>query len=107
MCPTRRPNAGGHMGPPPTFSKPMKPNPNVLSKRLGEEMVLFNLDTDHFYELNGSAARFWELLNAGSDDAAVRQQMLAEFEVDPEQLASEAEALMASFRQEGLVTGDE
>jgi len=60
----------------------MKPNPNVLSKRLGEEMVLFNLDTDHFYELNGSAARFWELLNAGSDDAAVRQQMLVEFEVD-------------------------
>jgi hypothetical protein len=85
----------------------MKPNPNVLSKRLGEEMVLFNLDTDHFYELNGSAARFWELLNAGSDDAAVRRQMLAEFEVDPEELASEAEALMASFRQEGLVTGDE
>jgi hypothetical protein len=85
----------------------MKPNPNVLSKRLGEEMVLFNLDTDHFYELNGSAARFWELLNAGHDAAEVSQQMLSEFEVDPDQLASEAEALLASFRQEGLVTVDE
>ena len=85
----------------------MKPNPNVLFKRLGEEMVLFNLDTDHFYELNGSAARFWELLNAGQDAVQVSEQMLSEFEVDPQQLASEAEALMASFRQEGLITGDE
>ena len=83
----------------------MKPNPNVLSKRLGDEMVLFNLDTDHFYELNGSAARFWELLNAGNDAAQVRQQMLSEFEVDPDQFASEAEALLASLLKEGLVTG--
>ena len=83
----------------------MKPNPNVLSKRLGEEMVLFNLDTDHFYELNGSAARFWDLLNAGNDAAQVRQQMLSEFDVDPDQFASEAEALLASLLKEGLVTG--
>jgi hypothetical protein len=85
----------------------MKPNPNVLFKRLGAEMVLFNLDTDHFYELNDSAARFWELLNAGQDAAQVSEQMLNEFEVDPDQLAREAEALLASFRQEGLVTSDE
>ena len=83
----------------------MKPNPNVLSKRLGEEVVLFNLDTDHFYELNGSAARFWELLNAGNDAAQVRQQMLSEFDVDPDQFASEAEALLASLLKDGLVTG--
>jgi hypothetical protein len=85
----------------------MKPNPNVLFKRLGEEMVLFNLDTDHFYELNGSAARFWELLNAGQDAAQVSEQMLSEFEVDPDQLAREAETLLASFQREGLVTSDE
>jgi hypothetical protein len=85
----------------------MKPNPNVLFKRLGEEMVLFNLDTDHFYELNGSAARFWELLNACQDPADATEQMLLEFEVDPYQLAKEAETLVSSLRQEGLLTNDE
>jgi Coenzyme PQQ synthesis protein D (PqqD) len=85
----------------------MKPNPNVLFKRLGEEMVLFNLDTDHFYELNGSAARFWELLNAGHDPADVSEKMLQEFEVDPQQLANEAETLLSSLRKEGLLTNDE
>jgi hypothetical protein len=85
----------------------MKPNPNVLSKRLGEEMVLFNLDTDHFYELNGPAARFWELLSTAKDTAEVREQMLDEYAVDREQLASEASALLSSLRKEGLVSESE
>jgi len=85
----------------------MKPNPNVLFKRLGDEMVLFNLDTDHFYELNAPAARFWELLSAGSDTAQVSEQMLDEYAVDRDQLANEAGALLASLQQEGLVTSGE
>ena len=85
----------------------MKANPNVLFKRLGDEMVLFNLDTDHFYELNGPAARFWELLSAGNDTAQVSAQMLDEYVVEREQLASEAGALLASLKQEGLVSSDE
>ncbi|HYR76607.1 MAG TPA: PqqD family protein [Pyrinomonadaceae bacterium] len=85
----------------------MKPNPNVLFKRLGDEMVLFNLDTDHFYELNATAARFWELLSAGHDSLAVREHMLQEFAVDPEKFASEAETLVASLQKENLVCVDE
>ena len=84
----------------------MKANPNVLFKRLGDEMVLFNLDTDHFYELNGPAARFWELLSAGNDTAQVSAQMLDEYVVEREQLASEAGALLASLQQEGLVSSE-
>ncbi len=85
----------------------MKPNPNVLFKRLGDEMVLFHLDTDHFYELNGTAARFWELLHAGHDTDQVREQMVEEFAVDADQLHSEVKAFLASLRQENLVSSDE
>ena len=85
----------------------MKANPNVLFKRLGNEMVRVNLDTDHFYELNGPAARFWELLSAGHDTAQVSEQMLDEYVVERGQLASEAGALLASLQQEGLVSSDE
>ena len=85
----------------------MKPNPNVLFKRLGDEMVLFNLDTDHFYELNGTAARFWELLSSGQEANQVNAHMLDEFVVEPEQLSREAEALLASLRKENLVINDE
>jgi hypothetical protein len=85
----------------------VKANPNVIFRRLGDEIVLFHLGSDRFYELNGTAARLWELLNAGQDDAQIRERMLAEFAVDPEQLAGEAEALLDSLRQEDLISVDE
>jgi hypothetical protein len=85
----------------------LKPNPNVLFKRLGDDMVLFNLDTDHFYELNGTAARFWELLHANGDAANVHEQMVEEFAVDRDQLGVEVNALLASLKEEGLVSLDE
>lgn len=84
-----------------------KPNPNVIFRRLGDEMVLFHLETDRFYELNGTAARFWELLCEPNGGASVHEQMTAEFAVDPEELAKETEALLASLRKENLVSVDE
>jgi|SRR6516162_9304519 hypothetical protein len=85
----------------------VRPNPNVLFRRVGDEMVLFHLDTDHFYELNGTAARFWELLHTSQDPAQVREQMTREFAVDPDQLASESEAFLASLLQEDLISADD
>jgi len=85
----------------------VKPNANVLFKRLGDETVLFHLETDRFYELNGTAARFWELLHAGCDVAEIRNQMIQEFEVDPDQFAGEAETLLTFLTQADLVSVDE
>jgi len=85
----------------------MKTNPNVLFKRLGDDMVLFHLETDHFYELNGTAARFWELLQEGHDAAQVREQMIEEFAVDPAEFAGEADAFVESLRKEDLISVDE
>jgi coenzyme PQQ synthesis protein D (PqqD) len=85
----------------------VKPNQNVIFRRLGDEIVLFHLESDRFYELNGTAARLWELLNAGHDLSQARQQILEEFAVDPIQLASEAENLLNLLRREDLVTFNE
>jgi len=91
----------------PTPLQTVKPNLNVLFKRLGDEIVLFHLDTDRFYELNGTAARFWELLHGESDVAEIRKQMLQEFEVDPDQFTGETETLLALLREQDLVSIDE
>lgn len=85
----------------------VRPNPNVISRRLGDEVVLFHLDSDRFYELNGTAARFWELLSQQESSAQVYEVMLKEFNVGRDQLAVEADALIASLRRENLVTSDE
>ena len=85
----------------------MKTNPNVLFRRLGDDVILFHLETDRFYELNGTASRFWELISAGHDAALVRQQMLEEFELSSEEFDAEAEAFLTSLKQEDLVSNDE
>jgi hypothetical protein len=85
----------------------VKPNPNVIFRRLGDEIVLFHLGSDRFYELNGTAARFWELLNAGNDAPQIQEKMLVEFAIDPEKLAGEAQTLLDSLRQEDLISVDE
>ena len=85
----------------------VKPNPNVIFRRLDDEIVLFHLGSDRFYELNGTAARFWELLYEGLDIGQIRGRMLAEFMVESSQLAGEAETLLDSLRQEDLISVDE
>ena len=85
----------------------VKANPNVIFRHLGDEIVLYHLGSDRFYELNGTAARFWELLNAGNDAPQVQEKMLEEFAIDPAQLAGEAEALLDSLRKEDLISVDE
>ena len=85
----------------------VKPNPNVIFRRLGDEIVLFHLQTDRFYELNGTAARFWELLCEPDGGARIHEKMMAEFAVDADDLANETEALLASLRKEDLVSVNE
>lgn len=88
----------------PTFAKP---NADVIFRRLGDEIVLFHLETDKFYELNGTAARFWELLQSGHDPTQIKLQMLGEFAVDPGGLALEIDAMLKTLSQENLITLNE
>jgi hypothetical protein len=90
----------------PTFVS-VKPDSNVIFRRLGDDIVLFHLGSDRFYELNLTAARFWELLNAGQDVEGARRQILEEFAVDPNQLESETDAFLDLLRRENLITVNE
>ena len=44
-------------------------NPDVVFRRLDDEVVLVNMKTNLIYALNPTAARFWELLRRGSSGA--------------------------------------
>ena len=74
----------------------------MLFKRLGEEMVLFNLDTiTHELDRQPGSGNCWPdtILHQSASDI--------DSMVDRDRLASEAEALLASLQQEGLVSSGE
>jgi hypothetical protein len=81
-------------------------DPQVVFRRLGDQMVLVHLGTNQIFELNETAARLWELLTPDGDVAAVESRLVEEFEVDPAQLRSEIDETLALLKSERLIEVD-
>jgi len=81
-----------------------QPGPDTVYERVGEGIVLVNTRTNEIYELNRTAARFWDLVCAGYDLAEIQQRMLQEFDVAKADLSREIEDLLASLKNKGLIT---
>lgn len=79
------------------------PNPDVVHRRVGDDVVLVHLKTNQIYALNETGARFWELFAEGRDRAAIDEAMLAEFAVTPDELAREIDGLLAELARVDIV----
>jgi hypothetical protein len=85
-------------GPGPTIH----PDPNVLAKRVGDDIVLVHLETNRVFELNRTAAFLWEALAAGSTRHELEERLVLEFDVERDELAREIDDLLGQFRSERL-----
>jgi Coenzyme PQQ synthesis protein D (PqqD) len=81
----------------------IRPDPNVLAKRVDDEIVLVHLETNRTYELNRTAASLWDLLDTGLTPAELEQRLALEFDVGPEQLAHEVDELLRQLASEQLI----
>jgi hypothetical protein len=82
---------------------PLQPVPDVIAQRVGDEVIIVNLQTNRMHSLNRTGARFWDLLTTGHDLARIHAQLLSEFDVDPAELDREIDTLVASLMKAGLV----
>jgi hypothetical protein len=81
----------------------VRPDPNVLSKRVDNEIVLVHLETNRIYELNRTAAFLWDALAAGPTQAELEERLAKEFDVEPDELAREIDELLRQFTSERLI----
>ena len=79
-------------------------SPDAVYNRVGDQGVLIDMKTNRIYELNRTGARFWELLSAGHDRDEIRRLMVGEFDVAEADLDREIEAMLASWKDKGLLT---
>jgi hypothetical protein len=84
----------------------LRPQPDVVSRRLDDRTVLVNLRTNRIFELNRTGARFWELLGEESSESQLVAGLLEEFDVPQEELEREVRALIDSLLEEGLIGRD-
>jgi hypothetical protein len=84
----------------------LRMNPDVIARRMHDEVVLVHLGTDRIYTLNATAARFWELLEGGMERPAIQRILGEEFDVDERRLDEEMETLVAELSAQGLLLSD-
>lgn len=82
------------------------PSPDVVSRRLGDEVVLVHLKTNRIFSLSPTGARFWELLSEGRSRPEIEQALLAEYDVSQAEVSAEIDSLMRSLQAEQLVRED-
>ncbi len=80
---------------------------DVVARRVDDATVLIHLQTNKIYELNSTGSRIWELVGEGRDAAAIRKQLVQEFEVDEAEVARAVEETLTRLMDEGLVRREE
>jgi hypothetical protein len=81
------------------------PSPDVVSRRLGDEVVLVHLKTNRIFSLSPTGARLWELLSDGMSRPEIEQQLREEYDVSREAVSAEIDSLVATLEAEALVRG--
>ena len=79
------------------------PSPDVVSRQVGDEVVLVHLQTNRIFALSPTGARFWELLSDGRSRPEIEEQFLEEYDVSREQVSAEIDDLVETLQGEGLV----
>jgi hypothetical protein len=65
-------------------------DPNMVSRRIADEFILVPIrqnvgDLGSIYTLNETAARIWELIDGKMKVEEIKEKLIKEFEVSPEE----------------------
>jgi hypothetical protein len=80
-----------------------EPSPRVLFQEVHGEMVLLDLESEHYFGLNEVGARFWQLLAQGLGTAEIVDRLLQEYEVERSALNDDLAALQHQLLSRGLI----
>ena len=77
--------------------------PNQVSSALGDEAVILELTQGVYYGLNEVGARIWALLKTPRAIEEIRDQVVDEYDVEPERAMADLLALLEDLVSRGLV----
>jgi hypothetical protein len=84
-----------------------RPHPDVLARRVGEEIVLVHMGRNDIFALNPTAARLWELLTEGRSRSEAVERLTSEFDASEEAVEQEADRFMELLKREKLLELEE
>ena len=75
----------------------------VLVRELQGESVLLNLNSGSYFGLDEVGTSMWAALTTSPSIQAACEKLLAEYEVEPEQLRTDLRGLIAKLAEAGLI----
>jgi len=76
---------------------------HVLVRFLDKEAVLLNVDTEKYFGLDETGTRMWQLVTAAPKIEVAYQQLLDEYDVQPELLRDNLSELLDRLVENGLL----
>lgn len=76
---------------------------HVTFQQVGNETVLLNLASGHYFGLNAVGSRIWQLLANGCARAEICNTIAAEFDAPMADIERDADALLATLLENGLL----
>src|SRR4051812_21570806 len=85
----------------------LRPHPDVVARRVQDEVLLVQMGRNHVYSLNRTGARLWELIEAGCSPREASERMLEEFDVPEAELRAEIDSFLVLLLEEELLRTSE
>jgi hypothetical protein len=76
---------------------------HVMVRYLDRESVLLNLETEQYFGLDETGTRMWQLVTASPNIDAAYQELLEEFDVEPDLLRANLVELLGRLVESGLL----
>jgi sulfur transfer complex TusBCD TusB component (DsrH family) len=77
--------------------------PDLLASAFDAELVILNLRDGVYYGLEDVGARLWSLLQRPITVAAIRDALVAEYDVEPARCGRDVRALLQDLAARGLI----
>ena len=77
---------------------------NKVAAEIGDDVVILDIESGFYFQLNKSGARIWGLLEQPESLAGLCAKVEAAFEVDAETCRAEVTEFLELMRDKGLVT---
>lgn len=78
-------------------------NPDLLSAPVDDHLVLLDSAKGEYYDLDPIAADIWERLAAPQTAVALRDQLVAAYEGEPDLIGADMQVFLADMLARGLV----
>ena len=89
-----------------SFTDRVAAAPNVMFRAIADESVLLDLDHEVYLGLDPVGTRIWVALTTSSSIQEAYDQLLNEYEVEPDQLKTDLDAFIQTLLENHLIRTD-